>query len=75
MIGALIEWAWPYVLAVAGAGFGFWQVWSSGKKRGREEKELGYAKDRADQLDRIRRANDARPTGGVSDDPNNRDNR
>lgn len=75
MIGALIEWAWPYVLAIGGAAFAYWRVWSTAKKRGREEKELEYAKDRAEQLNRIRRANDARPTGSVHDDPNNRDNR
>ena len=75
MMAALIEWLWPYLLAVGGAGLGFWRVWATAKNRGREEKELEYAKERAEQLNRIRRAADAQPTGGVSDDPYNRDNR
>ena len=75
MIEALIAWAWPYILAAGVVAAGVWQSYSSGKKAGRNEKEVEAAQERAKDLDRLRSAADARPTTGLQDDPNNRDNR
>ena len=71
---ALIAWAWPYLLAAGVALAGAWQLWASGKKAGRNEERATSAAQREKDLDRIKRAADARPRGGVSDDPYNRDN-
>jgi len=70
----LIAWAWPYLLAAGVALAGAWQLWASGKKAGRNEDRATNAAQREKDLDRIKRAADARPRGGVSDDPYNRDN-
>lgn len=74
MIEALIAWAWPYILAAGVVAAGVWQTYSSGKKAGRNEKAAEQAKERARDMERLRNAADARPTVGMHDDPNNRDN-
>ena len=70
---ALIAWAWPYLLAAGVALAGAWQLFASGKRAGRDAERANNAKQREKDLDRIKRAADARPTVGVQDDPNNRD--
>ena len=70
---ALFAWAWPYLLA-AGAGlFGLWRVYASGKQSGINQERASNAAQRDKNLDRIKRAADARPDRGVQDDPFNRD--
>ncbi len=75
MIEAIIGWAWPYLLAGFAVLAGVWHSYSSGKKAGRNEKEVEHAKQRAKDLDRIKRSSNAQPVGSLSDDPNNRDNK
>jgi len=70
----LIAWAWPYVLGAVAAVFGVWSFYSSGKQAGRDAERAKHAAQERENLDRIKRAADARPTVGVHDDPNNRDN-
>ena len=70
---ALIAWAWPYLLAAGVALAGAWQLFASGKRAGRDAERASNAKQREKDLDRIKRAADARPHGGVQDDPYNRD--
>lgn len=60
------------ILAVIAAG---WRLLAGAKKAGVNEQKAKEAKARAENLDRIKRAADVRPAGGVSDDPYNRDNR
>lgn len=60
------------VILAIGAG---WKLLASAKKAGINEQKAKEAKARDQNLDRIKRAADARPAGGLSDDPNNRDNR
>lgn len=43
------------------------------KKSGIDQQKAKEAVSRDQELDRIKRAAGARPVGGVSDDPNNRD--
>jgi len=71
---ALIGWVMPYLIAAGAALFGVWRLWAAGKSAGRNEERAKHAEDRANNLDRIKRAADARPSGGVHDDPHNRDN-
>lgn len=74
MIEAIIGWAWPYLLAIGGAVVVVWRAYASGKSAGKNEKEVEHARERAQDLERVRRAGGARPSGSVSDDPANRDN-
>ena len=60
------------VLAVIAAG---WAAARGLTKAGENKQKAKEAKARAENLDRIQRAADARPVGSVSDDPNNRDKR
>lgn len=71
---ALIAWAWPYLLAAGVALAGAWQLWASGKKAGRNEERATNAAQREKDLDRIKRAADARPSADIVSDPYNRDN-
>lgn len=59
--------------AVVAALAGVWRIYASGKKAGRNEEGARHAEDRDENLERIKRAADARPSGSVSDDPRNRD--
>lgn len=61
--------------AVLAALAGVWRVYASGKSAGRNEQKAKEADNRADNLKRIHDASGARPAGGVSTDPHNRDNR
>jgi len=70
---ALIAWALPYLLAAGAAALGIWRVWASGKKAGRNQERASNAAQREKNLDRIRRADAARPVGRLQDDPHNRD--
>ena len=71
---AIISWAWPYLVAAGIALAGAWQLWAAGKQAGRDAERAKHAAQERENLDRIKRAADARPRGGVSDDPYNRDN-
>lgn len=57
--------------AVAGLGTLLYKT----KKAGIDQQKVKEAQANAKDLERIRRANDARPTGRVLDDPYNRDRR
>lgn len=70
---ALIAWAWPYVLGAGAALVAAWRVWAAGKQAGRDAERAKHAAQERENLDRIKRAADARPTVGVRDDPFNRD--
>jgi hypothetical protein len=48
--------------------------WRQAFKSGSDRKEVEHAKANRANLERIKRADRARPVGGVSDDPDNRDN-
>lgn len=72
-MSALIGWALPYLLAAGAAVLGLWRVWASGKQSGRNQERASHAESRDKNLERIKRADAARPVGGVQDDPNNRD--
>lgn len=73
-MSALIGWALPYLIAAGAALVGIWRVWAAGKKAGRNQERAKNAKDRAENIDRIKRAAGAKPSLGVRDDPRNRDN-
>lgn len=75
MIAALIDWLWPLLMAAGIALVAYWRAYASGKKAGRNEKEIDHAKERARDLERIKSAAGARPSVGVQHDPLNRDNR
>jgi len=72
-VSALIAWAWPYLIAAGAALLGVWKVWATGKRAGRNEERIRHAQEREENLNRIKRAANARPSGRVSDDPYNRD--
>jgi len=71
---ALIAGAWPYLLAAGVALAGAWQLFASGKRAGRDAERASNARQREKDLDRIKRAADARPTTDIVSDPFNRDN-
>lgn len=75
MTAALIDWLWPYLMASGIALVAYWRAYASGKKAGRNEKEVDHAKERARDLERIKSAADARPSVELHRDPYNRDNR
>lgn len=60
------------VLAALAGAFG---IYRSGHKAGRDKQKAKEAEDRAENLDRIRDAANARPHGDIVSDPNNRDAR
>lgn len=64
LLGALLS-------LVGGALF----FWKKAEKSGYQQKELENAKAQRENLEKIKRAQRARPTGSLSDDPHNRDNR
>lgn len=70
---ALIAWAWPYIIGAILAALGLGGLWVKAENSGKAKKEAEHAKQREKDLDRIKRAADARPHGGVQDDPCNRD--
>lgn len=45
------------------------------RKAGKDAQKVDQYERHLEDLERIKRAADARPRGGVLDDPNNRDNR
>lgn len=61
--------------SIVAALIAVWRTYASGKKAGRDAQKAEEAKRDAQELERIRNAADARPTVGVSVDPNNRDNK
>jgi hypothetical protein len=64
------------ILGAAGAALlALWRILAGIKQSGVDKQKAKEAEAREKNLDRIKRAADARPTGGVSDDPNNRDKR
>ncbi len=71
---ALIAWAWPYLVAALAVVGGLWMVRSGGVEYGRNQERAKHAAQERENLDRIKRAADARPSGSVYDDPYNRDN-
>ena len=74
MIGLLMEFL-PYLVGAALAAFGLGGLWKKAENAGKAKKEAEYAKHREAELARIRHADAARPSGGVQDDPYNRDNK
>lgn len=57
------------------AGLGvIWRVLAGVKKSGVDQQKAKEAQIRAQNLEAIKRAADARPIGGVQSDPRNRDN-
>lgn len=70
----MLEWIVIFAVGMGAALVGLFSAYTTGKSSGKDEERAKNAKERAAELDRIRRASDARPTGGVSDDPYNRDN-
>lgn len=62
------------LVALVGAGGYLWNAKRKAKAEGVAEQKAKEAEARAQEIDRIKRAADARPAGGLSDDPNNRDN-
>ena len=67
-IGALVA----SILGVIGSLI---YAWREAVKSGERKKELEHANAERANLEKIKRAQRARPAGSVSDDPNNRDNR
>lgn len=53
---------------------GVWRVFVAGQKSGEDRRKVKEAEARAKNLEDIKRAANAKPVGGVSDDPHNRDN-
>jgi hypothetical protein len=49
-------------------------LFGKAREHGRMEEELKHANAKAANLEKIKRAARARPTGSVHDDPDNRDN-
>ncbi|MDI1266807.1 MAG: hypothetical protein PS018_26440 [bacterium] len=78
-MSALITWVLtnPTILAaVAGAVALIASAWAAlrgAKKAGIDEQKAKEAEARAKNLDRIKRAADARPSGSLHNDPRNRD--
>ena len=70
---AIIAWAWPYLLAAGGALLVTWRVWAAGNQAGRDKERAMHAAQERENLERIKRADAARPSGSVQDDPYNRD--
>lgn len=61
--------------AVLAALAGVFGIYRSGHKAGQDKQRAKEAENRAQNLDRIRDAADARPRDSVQSDPRNRDNR
>jgi len=59
--------------AVAGLGI-IWRVLAGVKQSGIDKQKAKEAEQRDRNLEAIKRAADARPSGSVLNDPNNRDN-
>ena len=68
----------PYVIAglaaLIGGGTFIWNTKRKAKAEGVAQQLAKEAEARAQEIERIKDAAGARPVGGVSDDPNNRDN-
>ena len=64
----------PYIVGAVLAVLGLGGLWVKAENSGKAKKEAEHAKQRKKDLDRIKRAADARPAGSVQDDPYNRDN-
>lgn len=64
---------WPYIAAAAAALLSVLGLYATGRAAGKNAQLVKEAKAREQNLDKIKRAAAARPAGGVSDDPNNRD--
>lgn len=62
------------LIALVGAGGYLWNAKRKAKAEGIAEQKAREAEARAQEIERIKDAAGARPVGGVSDDPNNRDN-
>lgn len=62
------------LIALVGAGGYLWNAKRKAKAEGVAEQKAREAEARAREIERIKDAAGARPVGGVSDDPNNRDN-
>lgn len=64
------------ILAAVGAGLlALWRIFAGVKQSGVDKQKAKEAEARAKNLDRIRRAADARPDPDIVSDPRNRDNR
>lgn len=59
--------------AIAGAAIALWRIVAGIKQSGVNQQKAKEAEARAENLDRIKRAADARPRGELSNDPYNRD--
>ena len=64
------------ILTAIGAGLlALWRIVAGVRQSGVDKQKAKEAERRAENLDRIRDAADAKPAGSVHDDPNNRDRR
>lgn len=73
MITELLRRVWPYIASAAAAVIVVARIFAAGKSAGINQERAKHADQDRENLDRIRRAADARPTGSVHDDPYNRD--
>jgi len=64
---------WPYLVAAGAALLSVFGLYATGRAAGKNAQLVKEAKAREQNLDKLKRAAAARPVGGVSDDPNNRD--
>lgn len=72
-MSAIIAWSWPFILTAGVAAVGLWRAWTTGKQSGVNQERANNAEAREKNLDRIKRADAARPSVGVQNDPYNRD--
>lgn len=72
-MSALLLQFWPYIAAAGAALIGIWRLYATGKSAGINQEKAKEAAARERDLDAIKRAAGARPSGSVEDDPNNRD--
>lgn len=64
---------WPYIAAAFAALASVVGLYATGRSAGKNAQLAKEAKAREQNLEKIKRASAAKPVGGVSDDPNNRD--
>jgi len=73
-LGQFLPYIIAGVVALIGGGGYVWNAKRKAKNEGIAQQQAKEAAANAQDIDIIHRATGARPVGGVSDDPNNRDN-
>jgi hypothetical protein len=74
LLGPFLPYIVGAVVAILGAGGFIWKTKRDARQAGIDEQKVKEAEARDLELERIKRAAGARPAGGVSGDPDNRDN-